>query len=147
MLCQASPTKPKVLPVNPMKKIILILGATTLLLVTARATSIVFDTFGPGDTYATTGGFDVGDTGGPLTYEEAAQFTAGASDDLATVVLGLTYDEADGFAALPVNVYLYGNASGSPDNSNQIFLGSGTPTAAYGTTNSSLEIGRASCRE
>jgi hypothetical protein len=122
-----------------MKKIILIFGATALLLVTARATSIVFDTFGSGDTYATTRGYDVGDLGGlagPFTYEEAAQFTAGASGNLATVYLGLTY--LTGFAALPVNVYLYSDASGSPNNANQTLLGSATPTAVFGTTNNSV---------
>jgi PEP-CTERM motif len=40
-----------------------------------------------------------------------------------------------------VNAYLYGDASGSPDNASQIFLGSGTPTAPNtGTTNSVVSI-------
>ena len=37
-----------------------------------------------------------------------------------------------------MNAYLYANAGGSPDNANQIFLGSGTPTALFGTTNNSI---------
>ena len=122
-----------------MKKIILIFATTALLLVTVRATSIVFDTFGPGDTYSSTRGYDVGDLGGaagPFTFEEAAQFTAGTSGNLATVSLGLTY--LSGFVALPVNVYLYSDTSAAPNNAAQTFLGSATPTAAYSTTNSSV---------
>jgi hypothetical protein len=74
--------------------------------------------------------------GGPLAYGEAAQFTAAASGNLTSVALGLTY--YPGFTALPVNVYLYGDAGGSPDNANQIFLGSATPTDVYATTNNSV---------
>jgi hypothetical protein len=44
----------------------------------------------------------------------------GASGNLATVDLGLTAIRG----SLSANVYLYGDASGSPDNTNQIFLGS-----------------------
>lgn len=138
MLLQAAPINLQVLLANPMKKIIPIFAATALLLVTARATSIVFDTFGPGDTYSSTRGYDVGDLGGlagPFTFEEAAQFTAGTSGNLATVYLGLTY--LSGFIALPVNVYLYSDTGGSPNNAKQTLLGSATPTAAFGTTNSS----------
>ena len=123
-----------------MKKTILIFGATALLLVTARATSIVFDTFGAGNTYNDSLGFDVGSAVFfPDNYsdiEEAAQFTAGASGDLASVDLGLTY--FTGFTATPVNVYLAGNGSSPFDPSNEIFLGSGTPTAAYQSTNNSV---------
>lgn len=102
-----------------MKRIILIFGATALLLVTARATSIVFNTFGPGDTYNQSSGYDVG-TFFRTPVEDAAQFTAGTSGNLATVDLGLTGIRG----SLSANVYLYGEASGSPDNTNQIFLGS-----------------------
>jgi hypothetical protein len=63
------------------------------------------------------------------------QFTALASGNLARLDLGLTYDAGH---QGPVNAYLYGNAGGSPDNANQIFLGSGTPTALFGTTNNSI---------
>lgn len=117
-----------------MKKFILIFGAIALLLVTARANSIVFDTFGPGDTYSQLAGYDVG-AFFLTSVETAAQFTAGTSGNLATVDLGLTYGRSPGEF---VNVYLYGDASGSPDNANQIFLGSGTPTALFGTTTNSV---------
>ena len=97
----------------------------------ARGNTIVFSDFGPGDTYSQNFA-----AGGPATSpltEIAAQFTAGASGNLATVDLGLTY-VTQGAA----NVYLYGDASGLPDNANQTFLGSGTPTAVFGTTNNTL---------
>jgi hypothetical protein len=94
----------------------------------------VFDTFGPGDTYSQFDAYDVG-TFYQTPLEDAAQFTAGASGNLATVYLGLTYGRTP---PLPVNVYLYGDAGGSPDNANQIFLGSVTPIAFYGTTNNSV---------
>ena len=118
-----------VFPDNPMKKIVLIFCATVLLLVTARATSIVFNTFGPGDTYDLIAGNFVRP---PIEF--AAQFTAGASGDLATVDLGLTSLVIAG----PVNAYLYGDASGSPDNSSFFFLGSGTPTGDWTSTDNSV---------
>lgn len=74
------------------KKIFPVLTAA-LFAFTAHANT-VFDTFGPGDTSGG-GGLSVGNF-----VEQAAQFTAGTSGDLATVDLGLTY--FDGFAALPV---------------------------------------------
>jgi len=49
-----------------------------------------------------------------------------ASGNLALVDLGLTFDAGH---QGPVNVYLYGDAGGSPDNANQTLLGSGTPSA------------------
>jgi hypothetical protein len=101
-----------------MKKLLLTLSVVVLAL-TARAATIVFDTFGPGDTYNQSAGYDVG-TYYQTPVEDAAQFTAGASGTLATVDLGLTTSGGP----LSANVYLYGDASGSPDNTNQIFLGS-----------------------
>ncbi len=127
--------KPKNMTTLHLRTILLILSIPVLAL-TARADLIVFDTFGPGDTYHPTSGFDVGDFGGPLPYEEAAQFMAAASGNLTSVTLGLTY--LGGYTALPVNVYLYGDAVGSPDSANQIFLGSGTPTALFTATNNSV---------
>ena len=129
-----SPAQGQVLR-SAIKKILFVLSIPVLAL-TARADSIVFDTFGPGDTYHPTNAFLVGDFSGPLAYEEAAQFTAAASGNLTSVALGLTY--YPGFTALPVNVYLYGDAGGSPDNANQILLGSATPTDLYGTTTNSV---------
>lgn len=115
-----------------MKKIILIFGATALLLVTARGTTIVFSDLGPLDTYNQFADYEV--VMNPEVLQEvAAQFTAGVSGNLATVDLGLTYQNAGA-----VNAYLYGDVGGSPDNANQTFLGSGTPTAVFGTTNNSL---------
>src|SRR3954470_4118226 len=115
-----------------MKNFLLILALLVFATAT-RADSIVFDTFGPGNSYNAVGGFGVGDFGGLVGFEEAAQFTAGASGNLTTVDLGLTY--ISDFAALPVDVYLYKNASGFPDTTNQTFLGSGTPTNTFGTNN------------
>ena len=113
------------------KKIFLVLSACVFAF-TAKGTT-VFDTFGPMDTYDPGNAYEVG-TFFMTPIESAAQFTAGASGDLATVYLGLTY----GRNANPVNVYLYGDASGSPDNANQIPLGSVAATAAYSTTNNSV---------
>jgi len=113
-----------------MKKILLILSGG-LLALAARGNTIVFSDFGAGDTYSQNFA-----AGGPATMpltEPAAQFTAGASGNLSTIVLGLTY-VTQGAA----NVYLYGDASGLPDNANQTFLGSVTPTAVFGTTNNTL---------
>lgn len=118
-----------------MKKIILIFAATALFLVTAHATSIVFDTF-PSNTYNLNLGDDVGTA--PTFIEEAAQFTAGVSGNLANVYLGLTYRGHFGSPQV-LDVYLYGDASGSPDNASQNFLGVvGPPTAEFGTSNNSI---------
>jgi hypothetical protein len=114
-----------------MKKILLIFSSAVMAL-TARGNTIVFSDFGPGDTYNQFAGYSV--VMNPEVLQEVgAQFTAGASGNLATVDLGLTYQVAGA-----VNAYLYGDAGGSPDNANQTFLGSGTPTAVFGTTNNSL---------
>ena len=60
-----------------------------------------------------------------------------ASGALSEVDLGLTARDNLSFAG-PVNVFLFGDANGSPDTANQTLLGSGTPTTVFGTTNSSL---------
>ena len=77
-------------------------------------------------------------TSGDVFSRFAAQFTAMASGDLSRVDLGLT--RRDNFVpAGPVNVFLFGDANGSPDSANQTLLGlSDTPTVLSGTTNSSL---------
>ncbi|MDQ2945704.1 MAG: hypothetical protein M3Y27_07150 [Acidobacteriota bacterium] len=114
-----------------------------------QANSIVFDTIGPANIYQQSAGLDVGTLSrvtwwnhvgisSRATYEEGAQFTAGFSGNLATVDLGLTYVAKPGAGVTPVNVYLYGDASGSPNNASQTFLGSGTPTSAFLTTTNSL---------
>jgi hypothetical protein len=113
-----------------MKKLLLSLGILALGLTTRAST--VFDTFGPGNTYNSSRGYDVGTIpqAALLNISEAAQFTAGASGNLATVTLGLTYDQPDGFAAIPVNVYLA--VGSSPfDPANETFLCSGTSTGNF----------------
>jgi len=107
-----------------------------LLALAARADTTVFDTFGPGDTYAAFPNYTV--NGAPAFRSEiAAQFTAGANGDLSVLDLGMTYA---GAVPLTVNAYLYGDSANSPDNASQIFLGSGTPTAFGGSTNSVVSI-------
>jgi hypothetical protein len=104
----------------------------------APADTIVFDTFGPGNTYDAN---DVFNIVAPMylggLQEQAIQFTAGASGPLASLDLGLTH-QATGPA--PINAYLYGDAAGSPDNANQTFLGSGTPTEYWFTNTSIVSI-------
>ena len=113
-----------------MKKILLVFTAAVLALA-ARANTIVFSDFGPGGIYSQN--FSAGGPASSPFEEIAAQFTAGASGNLATIDLGLTY-VTQGAA----NVYLYHDASGLPDNANQTFLGSVTPTAVFGTTNNTV---------
>jgi hypothetical protein len=61
-----------------------------------------------------------------------------ASGDLFRVDLGLTVRDDLNLHAGPVDVFLFGDAGGSPDSANQTMLGSGTPTVLNGMTNSSL---------
>ena len=121
-----------------MRKILVLLGIAVLPLATVvRADTTVFDSFGPGDTYNP--GFSYGIGNGANNHEVAAQFTAGASGNLATVDLGLTYFTGTNPAFRAVNVYLYGDASGLPNNANQTLLGSTTPVAEFnGITNNSV---------
>ena len=116
---------------------LIVVALTALCTANARANTIVFNTLGPGDTYSQINGYQISGNNAAtgIDTEEAAQFTAGASGFLATVDLGLGYAVSPG---LPVSAYLYGDASGSPDNANQTLLGSGTPTAEFGTTNNSI---------
>jgi peptidoglycan hydrolase-like protein with peptidoglycan-binding domain len=119
-----------------MKQILLIFGGA-LLALTAHGSTIVFSTFGPGDTYNPSFSYFVGN--GANNDEPAAQFTAGASGNLVNVDLGLTYFNGSNPANRQVNVFLYGDAGGSPDNANQTLLGSVTPTALFdGVTNNSV---------
>ena len=94
-----------------------------------RANNIVFDTFGPGDTYDQLNGRAVGfqvSNGGPF-FEIAAQFTALTSGVLQTVNLGLTFVSLTTPGS--TNVFLYGDAAGLPDNADQALLGTVTPTS------------------
>ena len=121
-----------------MREILVLLGIAVLPLATAvHADTRVFDSFGPGDTYNPSLAYDIGS--GANNHEIAAQFTAGASGNLATVDLGLTYFTGTNPAFRAVNVYLYGDASGLPNNANQTLLGSATPVAEFnGITNNSV---------
>jgi len=114
-----------------MKRILLICSAA-LWAVAARSDTIVYSDFGTGGILYSQNLSDGGPASSPLE-EIAAQFTAGASGDLAAVDLGLTYVTQG-----PANVYLYGDSSGLPDNAHQTLLGSVTPTAAFGTVNNSV---------
>lgn len=117
-----------------MKKIFLICLALAL---TARADNVVFDTFGPGNTYDPGMAYFVGN--GANHYEPGAQFIAGASGNLSTIDLGLTYFTGSDPSFRLVNVFLYGIASALPDNATQTFLGSVTPTALFdGLTNNAI---------
>ena len=119
-----------------MKKLLIIL-TSAVVAATAGADVTVFNTFGPGDTYNPGLAYQIG--GGANNGEIAAQFTAGASGNLANVALGLTYRLDTDPAFRAVNVFLYGDASGSPDNANQTLLGSSTPIALFdGVTNNSV---------
>lgn len=99
------------------------------------AGGIVFNTLGPGNTYTQNSGYTVA---GPASsignlFEPAAEFTALAGGALSEIDLGLT--TRDGGA---VNVYLYGDAGGAPDNLSAILLGTVTPTQSFGTTNNTI---------
>jgi hypothetical protein len=112
------------------------LGSTVPLLflaMTAAHADIVFNTLGPGNTYVSGSAFTIrGSSAGGL-FESAAQFTAAAGGQLSEIDLGLTLNPGGA-----VDVYLYGDAGGSPDNLSQILLGTVTPTQAFGTTNNSI---------
>src|SRR5450432_136504 len=91
-----------------MKKTLLVFAALVCSL-TARS-STIFNTLGPGGTYEPSNGYFVTDSlFGGLSYQTAAQFTALASGNLATIDLGLTYSTLG-----PVGVYLYSSSGGSP---------------------------------
>src|SRR5438067_8398304 len=101
--------------------------------VQAQATTIVFNTLGPGDTYLSTSGFAVVGVGALGVLEEvAAQFTAMTSGNLATVDLGLTF--VSGHTTGAVNVFIYVDFARSPNNAFQTFIGSGTPKTKIGIT-------------
>jgi hypothetical protein len=117
------------IPINVKTTILFIVGIAAVT-VTVRANTIVVDTIGAGNTYNPTSGYGIG-TGATA---EAAQFTAAASGNLATVDLGLTYSASPG----PIDVFLYTDTGGIPNNANQTLLGSGTPTGQFTSTNNSF---------
>jgi hypothetical protein len=119
-----------------MKKFALTLASISIGL-TANAITI-FDDFGAGNTYYQIDGWTlVTAGGGPANV--AAQFVAGGTGLLTTVDLGVTYIQQGA-----VSAFLYADAGGTPDNTNQIFLGTGTPTGQFLTTDNnvlSLSVG------
>jgi hypothetical protein len=115
-------------------KTLLLIGCWFTFALTARANSIVSDTFGPGNTYQQNSAYNVGYGFQGPAIEVAALFQAEATGTLSTVDLGLTFDAFCG----PVNVFLYGDSSLSPNNGNQTLLGSVAPTTQFGTTNNSV---------
>src|SRR5437763_16653089 len=105
-----------------MKKIALILVSVGCAL-TANAITI-FDDFGAGNTYDPGSAWTLGGGNIGAGFSDfAAQFVAGGTGFLSTVDVGVTYVNQSS-----VSAFLYADASGMPDNMNQIFLGSGTPT-------------------
>jgi hypothetical protein len=120
-----------------MNKVVL-LGVAGLLAATARANTIAFNTFGPGDTYSANQGYNIAGASSQIGYEStAAQFTSGATGVLSQVDLGITnVNNGTGL----FEVFLYGNASGMPNNANQVLLGSGTPSASFGSNNSVVSV-------
>jgi len=115
-----------------MKKLLLILNSAVLAC-TVHGTTIVYDNFGPGDTYDPMFGYGIGNTNDSVLRSQAMQFTAGVSGDLATVELGLTFEDTP----VPVEVFLYADASNSPTGTGTL-LGMVTPTAMFQTTNNSI---------
>jgi hypothetical protein len=116
-----------------MKKLLLVVSSAALAL-TVRGNAIVFDTLGPGGNYNSNSAYGLyANPVSGTTVSEAVRFTAGTSGMLATVDLGLTIWAPN--PPGPMNVWLLGDASGSPDNANQTFLGlAGTPTDSFNHT-------------
>jgi hypothetical protein len=104
---------------------------------TALGDLMAFDTLGRGGIYNRFFGYIVGyETLGPA-YETAAQFTSHVSGNLDVVQLRLTFSPPYGPAGF-VNVFLYSDAEGMPDNAGQVFLGSAKPSGIFGQTDNSL---------
>jgi hypothetical protein len=122
--------------VSPMNWIIF--AACGLLIVSsAHADTVAFNSFGPGNTYDSGSVFFVGKSGpGSSPIEQAAQFTAQASGFLSTVELAL--NRPGNHTADPVSVFLYGDLNGSPDNSEQTFLGSVGPAGVFPQSNNAV---------
>ena len=119
-----------------MNKVVL-LGVAGLLAATARANTIAFNTFGPGDTYRANQGYNIAGASSQDGYEStAAQFTSAASGFLSQVDLGITNFTGGGL----FNVFLYGDAGGMPNNASQVLIGSGTPSASFGVNNSVVSV-------
>jgi hypothetical protein len=100
------------------------------------ADMVVFDTLGPGNTYNQTSGLQI--IGSSAGLREAAAEFATISDVNGPWRLDLGLTKIPNTSGGPVDVFLYGNAAGVPDNTDQTFLGTVTPTQFFGTTNNSL---------
>lgn len=100
----------------------------TLVASLANADTIVYDTFGPGNTYDGDGGYSIGNGSNGPNSNVAAGFTSNTTGFLSTVVFGVT------FIGLPepMNVVFYTDNAGSPNTANQTLLGQVTPTTAFG---------------
>ena len=96
----------------------------------------MFDTLGPGNTYNQTRGFQV--LGSSVGLREAAAEFATIADVNGAWKIQLGLTKIPNTSGGPVDVFLYGNAAGVPDNTDQTFLGTVTPTQFFGTTNNSL---------
>jgi hypothetical protein len=101
-----------------------------------RANTSVFDTLGPGNTYNQTSGLQI--IGSSAGLREAAAEFAPMTDVNGAWKIDLGLTKIPMTSGGSVDVFLYGNAAGSPDNTDQTLLGSVTPTQFFGTTNNSL---------
>lgn len=113
-------------------------AATCLFLIWASPSAFAtafFSDFGPGGTYGAGGGYSIsGSNAWNLTYSAwGAQFTSSSSGTVTQIDLALTNNAGSG----NVNVYLYGDSSGSPASS---AIGSWTVAAAgqFGSTNNTV---------
>jgi len=108
-----------------MRRHLLVVVIGFALIASARANSVVFSTFGPGDSFDMTASWAVhGAVGSPsgLPLLIAAQFTAQASGNLVSVDLGMRFSQSFGPGLF--NLYLYNDSGGVPDASTAVFLGS-----------------------
>lgn len=106
---------------------------------TAHANTIAFDTFGPMNSYNSSSGYAVSQN---PTFLEAARFTPTASGNITLIELGITWSVTTPDRLppllLPVQVFLYADAVGTPDVLSQTLLGTATPTMQFDTTGNSV---------
>ena len=117
-------------------KILIIVAAVDFVALTAQADTIVFGSVGPSGTYQQFGSYGV-ENGIPGTppQEIGARFVSPMNGSISQVELGLTYaDNINGIALPPgtVNVFLYTDSNGSPNNASQVLVGSVSPTTVTG---------------
>src|SRR4051794_40561051 len=103
-----------------------------------HANTVAFNTFGPGDTYTGSQGFNVASADSQIGYESTgAKFTSAATGQILQVDLGIT--NANNGSGL-FDLFLYGSVPGMPKNDSQVLLGSGAATAAFGANNSVITV-------